>query len=141
MLSLFLSALLLQPASSPPPAQHAAPACTETDGDLPANLTAWRNPGPLASVVRAGQAVIVAPATTPVTLEIAEAGTYGIAIDQGAWIDVARDGAMLHSAMHGHGPDCATIRKIVDFQLQPGRYTITLSRTQNPSARLLVVRR
>jgi hypothetical protein len=141
MLSLLLSALLLQPASPPPPAPHPAPVCTETDVNLPATLAAWRNPGPLTPIVHPGQAVIVAPATAPVTLEIAEAGTYGLAIDQGAWIDVARDGAVLHSAVHGPGPDCSTIRKIVDFALQPGRYTITLSRTQGPSARLLVVRR
>ena len=31
--------------------------------------------------------------------------------------------------------------RIVDFQLQPGRYTLTLSRTQAATVRLLVVRR
>ena len=87
-----------------------------------------------------GQAITFAP-SAPLVLVITEAGTYAVAIDQTAWIDVARDGASLHSSGNGHGPACSSIRKIVDFQLQPGRYTINVSRTQAPTVRLLVVRR
>lgn len=138
MLSFLLSALLLQPAS--PPSPQPAPACAAMNQSLPASLAAWATPAPAGTTLQPGQAVTTSPAT-PLTLEIAEAGTYGVALDQGAWIDVGRDGEALRSTAHGHGPACSTIRKIVDFALQPGRYTITLSRTQAVSVRLLVVRR
>lgn len=133
MLMTLMSALLLQ--SATPPA-----ACAAIDQSLPANLTAWRTPAAAGATVAPGQAVTYAP-STPLILVITEAGTYGVAIDQAAWVDVARDGAALHSNGNGHGPACSSIRKIVDFQLQPGRYTITLNRTQTPTVRLLVVRR
>ena len=131
MLSILLSALLLQPAPA---------TCAAQDSALPANLATWRSPRPAGTTIQAGQAVTLAPGA-PLILVIVETGTYGIAVDQGAWIEVARDGATLNSNGHGHGPTCSTIRKIVDFQLRPGRYTITLSRTQAPTVRLLVVSR
>jgi hypothetical protein len=136
MLSALLSALLLQPAAaSPSPA-----ACAAMDTALPASLSSWRTPAPAGQTTQPGQTVTLAP-SAPLILVIVEAGTYGVAIDQNAWVDVARDGASLTSNGHGHGPACSTIRKIVDFQLLPGRYTLTLSRTQAPTVRLLVVRR
>lgn len=135
MLSVLLSALLLQPAASTAP-----PACPARDAALPANFAAWRTPAPAGETIQLGQAVTLAPSALLI-LVIVEAGTYGVAIDQGAWIDVAREGATLTSNGHGHGPACSSIRKIVDFQLRPGRYTITLGRTQAPSVRLLVIRR
>jgi hypothetical protein len=111
------------------------------DGVRPvADLAAWRTPAPAGETIQPGQAVALAP-TSSLILVIAEAGTYSVAVDQSARIDVARDGATLNSNGQGHGPACSTIRKIVDFQLLPGRYTITLSRTQAPTVRLLVVRR
>jgi hypothetical protein len=134
MLSFLLSALLLQPAAPP------APACAAIDQDLPAALRPWRSPAAAGTTVAPGQAITFAP-SAPLVLVITEAGTYGVAIDQAAWIDVARDGASLHPNGNAHGPPCSSIRRTVDFQLQPGRYTITLSRTQTPTIRLLVVRR
>ena len=134
MLLTLLSALLLQPATPP------ASACTATDQNLPANLRPWSTPTAAGTTVAPGQAVTLAPAT-PLALVITEAGTYGVALDQAAWIDVARGGASLNSNGHGHGPACSSVRKIVDFQLQPGRYTISLSRTQAQTVRLLVIRR
>ena len=134
MLLALMSALLLQPAA-PQPA-----ACPATDQNLPASLAPWRSPAAAGETVQPGEAVTL-PATAPLVLVVAEAGTYGVAVDQPAWIDVARDGAPLHSNGNGHGPACSSIRRIVDFQLVPGRYTISLSRTQAPTVRLLVVRR
>lgn len=134
MLLALLSALLLQPATPP------AAACAATDQNLPANLSPWRTAVAAGATVAPGQAVTLAPGT-PLALVITEAGAYGVAIDQRAWIDVARDGASLNSNGQSYGPACSSIRRIVDFQLRPGRYTITLSRTQAPTVRLLVIRR
>jgi hypothetical protein len=132
MLLALMSALLLQPATPP--------ACTATDQNLPATLSPWRTPVAAGTTVAPGQAVTLAPGTA-LALVITEAGTYGVALDQNAWVDVARDGGSLHPNGNGHGPNCSTVRRIVDFQLQPGRYTITLSRTQAANVRLLVIRR
>jgi hypothetical protein len=133
MLLALLSAVLLQPAA--PPA-----ACAATDQNLPVSMRPWLSPVAAGTTVAPGQTVTLAP-SAPLLLVITEAGTYGVALDQNAWVDVARDGASLHSNGNGHGPACSSIRKIVDFQLLPGRYTLTLSRTQAPTVRLLVVRR
>ena len=133
MLIILMSALLLQ--SATPPA-----ACATTDQNLPATLRPWTAPTAAGTTVQPGQAVTFAP-SGPLILVITEAGSYGVAIDQPAWVDVARDGGTLHSNGNSHGPACSSVRKIVDFQLQPGRYTINLSRTQAPTVRLLVIRR
>ena len=138
MLFVLLSASLAQPA--PAPAPPTAVVCTGVDGNLPAPLAPWIHPSAMTPILRPGVTVPATPGTA-VTIEIAEAGTYGVAIDTGAWIDVSRDGRPLHSAAHGHGPACSTIRKIVDFRLEPGRYTILLSRTEATAVRLLVIRR
>jgi hypothetical protein len=138
MFFFLLSALLAQPAAHAAP--PAAMVCTGVDGNLPAGLAPWIHLSALTPILRPGVTIPATPGTT-VTIEIAEAGTYGVAIDTGAWIDVSRDDQPLRPAAHGHGPACSTIRKIVDFQLEPGRYTILLSRTEATAVRLLVIRR
>ena len=74
-------------------------------------------------------------------LEIAAAGTYRVAIDHGAWIDLVKDGQPLRPAANGRGPACSSIHRILDFALTPGRYVLQLSGTVAASARLLVVPR
>ncbi len=71
---------------------------------------------------------------------IERAGTYGIALDQPGWIEVAPKGRPpLISASHGHGPECSTIRKIVRFDLQPGVYMLSLSKLTKPQAKVMLV--
>ncbi|AJP73975.1 hypothetical protein [Sphingomonas hengshuiensis] len=71
---------------------------------------------------------------------IDRAGTYGIALDQPGWIEVApKDGSALTSVAHGHGPECSTIRKIVRFDLQPGLYVLRLSKLTKPQAKVMLV--
>lgn len=78
---------------------------------------------------------------TRVSFRVEKAGRYGIALDQGGWIDVnGADGKSLESVAHGHGPDCSTIRKIVRFDLKRGAYRITLTKLTKPQARLMLVR-
>ncbi|HTU12649.1 MAG TPA: hypothetical protein VMG08_17300 [Allosphingosinicella sp.] len=120
-------------------AQSAPATCTAMDIDLPPAMSAWRVPEAARPTIRPGGAMTIGP-STPLTLEVTQAGTYGVAVDQGAWIDVARGGDVLRSTAHGRGPACSTIRKIVSFALEPGRYAITFSRTQAPAIRVMVVR-
>lgn len=146
-------------AQTPTPA---LPACNARDAELPADLAAWRTPMAAGASLSAGHAVAVAlrPAaevqttvpphspqgggTTMVArlgLEVANPGTYAIAVDGPVWIDLVRDGPPLRPTAHARGPVCSTIHRILDFQLAPGSYTIQLSGTSASSARLLVVQR
>lgn len=72
-------------------------------------------------------------------LTIDKAGVYTIGLDLPGWIDVVRDGKVVKSSGHGHGPDCSTIRKMVDFRLDPGHYTVQISNAPKDMAILAVV--
>lgn len=84
-----------------------------------------------------------APASLGATLtfDIRRAGNYSIAISGGAWIEVARADGLVRSTNHGHGPRCSGIRKIVEFKLQPGIYTLQISSGRDEIMRLLVARK
>lgn len=73
-------------------------------------------------------------------VEIAEAGTYRVALGGPGWIDLVAGGKALVSTAHGHGAPCSGIRKIVDFALKPGRYVVAISASPDARARVLVAR-
>lgn len=75
-----------------------------------------------------------------VRIDVREAGTYRVALDSAAWIDLVREGQAVSSSAHGHGPDCTGIRKMVDFPLTPGRYTLQIAANGAPQATVLVAR-
>ena len=143
-------------AQAPVPPSGTAPVCTTMDTAIPAPWQGWATPEPLpagASLGSAGKLAVghsyraVLPASSVVsyfvplykpaaagtfaglfTLTIDTAGTYSIALGEGAWIDVAPEaGKALSSVSHGHGPDCTTIHKVVDFALPPGVYVVQVS--------------
>lgn len=73
-----------------------------------------------------------------VMLSVATAGRYQVAVGAGAWIDViGAGGHALTSIAHGQGPACTGIRKIVAFDLAPGRYLVQLSGAPSASIKLL----
>jgi hypothetical protein len=72
-------------------------------------------------------------------LTIEKAGVHVIALDQAAWIDVVRDGKVIKSSGNGHGPDCTTIRKTVEFKLDPGHYTVQISNAPKDTALIEVI--
>lgn len=74
-----------------------------------------------------------------VSFMVAKAGVYRVALSAGAWIEVIRDGKLAKSVAHGHGPECGSIRKIVDFQLAPGRYVLQLTASDQPEVTALIV--
>jgi hypothetical protein len=76
-----------------------------------------------------------------VAFRIAEAGTYRVALGSGAWIDVLKNGKAIESTAHGHGPECSTIRKVVDFPLTPGRYVLQISANADAQIGVMVARR
>ncbi|MCW1429902.1 homogentisate 1,2-dioxygenase [Novosphingobium sp. JCM 18896] len=75
-----------------------------------------------------------------IALNVAEAGTFRVALSSGAWIDLVQDGKAVTSTSHGHGPACSGVRKMVDFPLKPGRYTLQLGANGAPQMTVLVAR-
>lgn len=73
------------------------------------------------------------------TFDVAEAGTYRVALGAAAWVDVVGPGGTQASTAHAHGPECSGIRKMVDFALQPGRYTLQLSASAGERVTILVM--
>lgn len=145
-----------------PPAEE-CPAPVPPSGVLapwvdPILISSAKEPAQLSSVhLQAGQAARlylypmseirypVAPGKTggsgglaEVTIE--EAGNYRVALGTPAWIDLVADGKPLTSIAHGHGPKCSSIRKMVDFTLKPGRYTLMVSANPGDHAQVLVAK-
>jgi hypothetical protein len=147
-----------------------APVCAITDASLPSSFASWITKVDLVSATSAadlsrapilpGLAVTVALHATReisyptqpekpggsvahgglLALTIAQAGTYRIALSSGAWIDLIEDGKAQASTNHGHGPPCSTIRKVVDFSLKPGLYTLEVSANASPEIGVLVTK-
>ena len=76
-----------------------------------------------------------------VILKIREAGTYRIALQHKAWIDVMRGGKVVASTAHAHGAPCSGIAKMVDFTLPRGVYTLQLSAAADAAIGVQVTKR
>lgn len=72
--------------------------------------------------------------------DVAQEGKYRVALSSGAWIDVIAGKAAAESIAHGRGPDCTGVRKMVDYALKPGRYTLQVSANGGPALTVLVTR-
>jgi hypothetical protein len=74
-------------------------------------------------------------------LNVTQAGRYRVAVDAPIWIELARSGQVrVASVAHGHAPPCSGVRKMVDFDLSTGSYTVQLSGAAKPVATLLIAR-
>jgi hypothetical protein len=151
---LFAAALLLLQAAPAPALQTTA--CKATDASLPTALLGWVKPGDEFTPGKAveldtidGAALKGLPAgakpgkAAMIGFRIDTAGTYGVALDQGGWIDLlpgAEGGTALTSVKHGQGPDCSTIRKIVRFDLKPGLYRLYVTDLPTAKVKAMLVR-
>lgn len=75
-----------------------------------------------------------------VRLHVSAPGTYRIALGSGAWIDLVAEGKAVASTAHGHGPDCSGIRKMVDFPLETGDYTLQIAANGADAITVLAVK-
>lgn len=164
-----LAIALLAASAGAPAAEEMSPtkpACTGSVAPT-GNLAPWTNPMAVkaggeatkAPLLTVGQTAGVTLLATPdvhyalrpekpggsvsygglLALDVAQAGTYRIALSTSAWIDViGKDGA-LRSVAHGHGPDCTGIRKMVDYVVPVGRYTLQISANGSPQISVLAV--
>lgn len=89
----------------------------------------------------------IAPAREPdpfkfggmVPIVVKKPGRLTVALDEGAWIDLVRDGKIVKSVGHGHGPACSGIRKMVDFDVTDGRYLLQIVNAPTASIRAMAV--
>ncbi len=165
--ALILVAAPLAANAQTPDSAPSAPTCsTALDTALPAAFADWTKPEALPAAANAAtqpdvaighayavQLSPVAAVSYPVApkklkdgsfgglfmLTVEKAGTYTVAFDAAPWIDLAHDGQWVRSSGNSHGLDCSTIRKTVDFTLQPGHYTIEVSSAPKDTAVLMVV--
>jgi hypothetical protein len=145
--------------------------CAAMDQNLPADLAAWTARTPLAAAaspgglakatLTPGRAIVAElPQTSQVKfvtqperpggsvshggmfdIKVDKAGTYVIGLGSGAWIDVLKDGKPLTSTAHSPGPACSTLRKMVDFPLEPGRYVLQVSANADAKLPILLAKR
>jgi hypothetical protein len=74
------------------------------------------------------------------SLHVPADGFYWVALSEGLWVDVVAGGAIVESSDHGPGPQCASVRKAVQFRLKAGDAFIQLSDNNGPKVDLMVVR-
>ena len=75
-----------------------------------------------------------------IAVTVETAGRYRIALGDSAWVDVITGTTAVDSVAHDHGPACSPIRKMVDFDLVPGRYLIQLAGSKSATLPLMIVR-
>ncbi|MGC4252963.1 MAG: hypothetical protein QM605_16250 [Sphingobium sp.] len=137
-------------------AMEAAADCS-APAELTEPFLSWRSPVPLQAAtdrkgtakaeLTAGHAAAVALSPTPkvayalrpekpggsvsfggmARFVVPSAGLWRVALSSGAWVDVVKDGKAHTSVAHGHGPECSGVRKMVDYDLQPGTYTLQIA--------------
>ena len=147
---------------------HKATACPATPAPLPAGLEGWSRKTPAragttasrATMLTIGEGAVASLLPTPrvsyavrpekpggsvssgglFTFTVATAGRYRVALGSGAWIDVLAGTKPVVSVAHGHGPECTGVRKMVDFDLQPGRYLLQVAGNGSATLPLMVAR-
>ena len=76
-----------------------------------------------------------------IPIDVKKPGRLIVALDAGAWIDLVRDGAVVKSVTHGHGPACSGIRKMVEFDVTQGRYLLQIVNAPTASIHAMAVLR
>jgi hypothetical protein len=162
------AALLSAPVMAQEDGQATGAACAAMDARLPAELAGWTTKsavtsakaadGLKAATVKVGTGYDAALLPTPQVaylnqpekpggsvshgglfqFNVDKEGTYRVALGTAGWIDLIEDGKALQAATFGRGPDCTSIRKIVDFKLKPGMHTLQISANASDKLPLMV---
>jgi hypothetical protein len=166
--TLMLLAVLLALAATQAAPMHDGESCPASPAALPAGMEGWSWPSTTSAGANAASATRLAVGTavtanlmpTPrvtyatrpdkpggsvssggvFTFIVDAPGRYRVALGSGAWVDVLSGTTPAVSVAHGHGPACSTIRKMVDFDLRPGRYLLQIAGNGTPTLPLMVAR-
>lgn len=76
-----------------------------------------------------------------IPIDAKKPGRLLVALDAGAWIDLVRDGVVVKSVRHGHGPACSGIRKMVEYDVTQGRYLLQIVNAPTASIHAMAVQR
>ena len=73
-------------------------------------------------------------------ITIKERGLYRVALANASWIDVVKDGKSAQSIAHAQGSENSGIRKMVDYNLDDGIYTLQLSAGADTKSAVLITK-
>lgn len=73
-------------------------------------------------------------------IDIKEDGIYRVALGNASWIDLVKDGKAAKSIAHAQGPENSGIRKMVDYPLEVGTYTLQLSAGADSTSAVLITK-
>ncbi|MDD2698431.1 MAG: hypothetical protein PHF17_06480 [Arcobacteraceae bacterium] len=73
-------------------------------------------------------------------IEIKENGIYRVVLGNSSWIELVKDGKSAQSVAHNRGAENSGIRKMVDYALEIGTYTLQLSAGADSTTALLVTK-
>ena len=73
-------------------------------------------------------------------VDIKHGGIYRVALGNASWIDLIKDGKAAKSVAHSHGPENSGIRKMVDYPLEAGVYTLQLSAGADSTSAVLITK-
>jgi len=76
-----------------------------------------------------------------IPIAVNKAGRLIVALDAGAWLDLVQGGAVVKSLKHSHGPACSGIRKMVEYDVTPGRYQLQIVNAPTASVHAMAVLR
>lgn len=73
-------------------------------------------------------------------IKIEENGIYRVVLANASWIDLSKDGKLIQSVAHNRGEENSGIRKMVDYPLEVGTYTLQLSAGGDSTTALLITK-
>jgi hypothetical protein len=73
-------------------------------------------------------------------IEIKQNGLYRVALGNASWLDLIKDGKATQSFAHQEGPKNSGIRKMVDYPLEAGVYTLQLSAGGDSTTAVLITK-
>ena len=71
---------------------------------------------------------------------VKEKGLYRVVLANASWIEMVKDGKSAHSVAHAQGSENSGIRKMVDYHLDEGTYTLQLSAGADTKSAILVTK-
>lgn len=73
-------------------------------------------------------------------ITLKEKGLYRVVLANASWIEMIKEGKSAQSVAHAHGPDYSGIRKMVDYNLDEGTYTLQLSAGADTTSAVLITK-
>jgi hypothetical protein len=73
-------------------------------------------------------------------ITLKERGLYRVVLANASWIDLIKDGKPAQSVAHAQGSENSGIRKMVDYNLDEGTYTLQLSAGADTKSAVLVTK-